>query len=539
MMRPKAIVLRDILSFLSQFCPLPAAHVCTLGGEGLEAGIWKDLGIPGGHGWLVERSPRQMRTLIREYPEYTLLHGQLRRLPEFLRDQYGDRANLDCFHWDLCGTVEPAIRELTVMLPFLAQSRGRTLGVTVADERRNLSLEAPKKIHDLAELTFGSEWPNLWKHLVAVHTETCVQRDSDANPEYIALREAATMIHLFYGWTALDRRAGKFVTRERNFPLNHFLAFRRGSVQSFQKPFKAGKMILVPAAIQRYVYWSGPNGFRMRSYAFRMKVLKDPIPLALAGKRFAKLIRMATYGMVEDETVRQVMVTTSARKQIHKTNVVEKQREQPVAETKSNSVDDLRKKFEPVIAVMGEEHRQDFERLIELAKAGDRAAAVLNIFETGVASARKLVNGAGGNHAPAKAAQAKAPAAATAAPPQPTKAGRGISKNGTLPIAAVDDIVLELLEAEAKSPESLQTMYDEVAKRLGIGRKKNRYRRIGGILARGQGKFRHQFLARMLQRDLPPGGVTALIRRLAKAYGEPVDTLRKEAETSPYWKATP
>ena len=98
----KGQVIRLWLAFLSRFVPLGQARLATLGGRGLEAEIWEELGVPRDNGWLIERNRKRGGNLIAEHRYH--VHNQLVTFDRILAGYGSAQAVVDGFHLDLCGT---------------------------------------------------------------------------------------------------------------------------------------------------------------------------------------------------------------------------------------------------------------------------------------------------------------------------------------------------------------------------------------------------------------------------------------------------
>lgn len=134
----KELVVRKILKWTSAYIPLTEAWCATLGGRGIEARLWQEAGIQPERGILIEKSTKLSRPLIAD-----LSYEYYPRLESFAtwwqRNRKGQ--SLDLLHLDLCGTLEPLLETVREIIPLVAKSRGRCLAVTVAEKRRNRSLE--------------------------------------------------------------------------------------------------------------------------------------------------------------------------------------------------------------------------------------------------------------------------------------------------------------------------------------------------------------------------------------------------------------
>jgi hypothetical protein len=290
----KSVVLQRLLEAMSAYFSIPSAHLATLGGEGLEAGLWNKAGLPAAHGWLIERDPRLIRRLLRSSLGYHVMHSELGRFPKAFQDAVGRETGVSGVHWDLCGTVEPEIGELTSMLPLLARAQGRCLAITVADSRESRSRREAATVRRLAESLFGAAWEDLWMALASLHRDEQFARERGgiADPEDVALREVGTLSYFLLALTALERSSGEFMVRKRGFALSRFLRFRRErSFKNIPSLVRTGRLLLMPDRIERYVYRSRiSNGFRMRTYFFHLTLMDEPMALAVAGEEFARLL---------------------------------------------------------------------------------------------------------------------------------------------------------------------------------------------------------------------------------------------------------
>src|SRR3989344_3141914 len=234
-MNLKKTVIEHLLRFVSAYVPIEQARLATLGGSGLEASIWKSLCIPPDRGWLIERNRTKTRELVRTYGYSS--HNQLATFSQNLAGHGGERASIDFFHLDLCGTMtRQTMADCTTILPLVLGSRGRCLALTVADARRNHILE---------------EWP-LYK------------------------KRGRKLL----GKDAADALYAAILDQQKNLPV------REDSSKGFIKPFdpengakrEFGLMVavlallgtqkpLVACAMQRYIYVSrfAGSSFRMRS----------------------------------------------------------------------------------------------------------------------------------------------------------------------------------------------------------------------------------------------------------------------------------
>lgn len=238
-METKEQVIRLFLAFLSRYVPLGQAQLATLGGSGLEAEIWSELGIPTDHGWLIERSRERNVKLIKNH-RYNI-HNQLGTFNCILAGHGTDRAFVDGFHLDLCGTLcNKAIGNFESIVPLVLASTGRCLAITVADARRNLVLEQWPSFQARAKRLFGAQQSEAIYDRIAAHQrQVPTRKDQPAfikpfDPAKAAKREFGLLVEL----TELLRQQ---------------------------------KLPWIPVAVERYIYVSrfATRPFRMRTYLFR------------------------------------------------------------------------------------------------------------------------------------------------------------------------------------------------------------------------------------------------------------------------------
>jgi hypothetical protein len=238
----KSNVLRMFLTFTTRYTPASEARMATLGGEGLEAKVWEQAGIPPDRGWLIERSRRQGRKLIKNHRYRT--HNQLGTFSQILKG-HGPEMGIDGFHLDLCGTFDKSVLgTFSSVLPLVLQSTGRCLAVTVADARRNKALEEWPSVMRHAVKLWGTDAERLFRHLENQQRRVPTATDSTFvkpfNPSKAAKREFALMVEL--------------------------LQLLRSQPVAFM-PEKINRMI--------YVSRSGKSPFRMRTYFIRFGEAPD------------------------------------------------------------------------------------------------------------------------------------------------------------------------------------------------------------------------------------------------------------------------
>jgi hypothetical protein len=244
MSTPKEQVIRLFLGLLSPHVPLAEARVATLGGQGIEAKIWAESGIPPEHGSLIELNRTQGNRLIENH-RYRY-HNRLGTFCVNLTGQHGAAAQIDGFHLDLCGTVtEQILSDFAPLLRLILRSTGRCLGVTVADQRRNIALEQWPEVLEKGERLFGGHAAEILENLEAQQQQLPTRDDLPSfmrtfDSHKAACREFGLMVELI----------GLFQTHRA----------------------------WAPVEIARYVYVSryGGKPFRMRSFFFRFARFDPP-----------------------------------------------------------------------------------------------------------------------------------------------------------------------------------------------------------------------------------------------------------------------
>lgn len=153
MFHAKSEIVRLFIAFVAGYTDLSKARLATLGGEGLEAALWKERGIAPKNGWLIECTRTRSKHLIARFP-----YRHCTRLAYFRRSAesiWGAKYGIDGFHLDLCGTYERSDSAFRPVIPIIMRGSGRCLAVTVSDQRRNSSHEHFENIRAEAEHLFG------------------------------------------------------------------------------------------------------------------------------------------------------------------------------------------------------------------------------------------------------------------------------------------------------------------------------------------------------------------------------------------------
>ena len=200
----KSQVLRLFLQFVQKHVPLSEAVIASLGGEGREAAIWQEHGIPDSNGWLIERNRKRSANLISQLPyRYT---SSLASFSRVFRSVAGSSRGVDAFHLDLCGTIEPNIDIARRIIPLVVQSRGRCLAITVADARRNASVDNFGKIEKWLSALLGFRYQRMRERLEA---------EQGKDRELAIMREigfffSITDLFLFYGRYRMPNRVRRY-----------------------------------------------------------------------------------------------------------------------------------------------------------------------------------------------------------------------------------------------------------------------------------------------------------------------------------------
>lgn len=235
MKTPKGRVIQKFLDFLSRYVPVNNARLATLGGEGVEAGIWEKAGVAPKHGWLIESSRRRQRKLVKN--TRFLFVNRLSAFHNIVKGLGRKASGIDGFHLDLCGTLHgKVVGDFALDLPLVFKSKGKCLAITVADARRNITLEQwPDVMRKGGEL-FGNRTQSIIRKLEAQQRNVPVRSDL---PEFIAA---------FDPLKAARREFGLLVE------IAQILKDRRIFVD----------------VMERYIYVSRYSGhsFRMRTYFF-------------------------------------------------------------------------------------------------------------------------------------------------------------------------------------------------------------------------------------------------------------------------------
>jgi hypothetical protein len=236
MFNAKLEVITLFLAFISRYFPLTHARLATLGGEGLEASAWEEKGITRAQGWLIECAEKKSRRLLNRFP-YNVC-AQLADFARGVQSVEGNNYAIDGFHLDLCGTLEHYGPTFAPCIPLIARSTGKCLAVTVADQRRNVTLENFGSVYTDAIKLFGGS-------AQADAFQKRLRDDYDTLPDHgIGL------------WAQPQNGA----EREFGFAFHILSAFAADGGVTVDR-------------IERYLYTSTHRGrpFRMRTYFFHLR----------------------------------------------------------------------------------------------------------------------------------------------------------------------------------------------------------------------------------------------------------------------------
>ncbi len=435
---PKARVIGLFLDFVAGYMALSSARLATLGGEGLEALIWQEKGIAGDNGWLIESKRRLSRRLIRHFQfRYC---SKLGAFPRLFQSVWGAKKGIDGFHLDLCGTFEPNDKDFERIVPLIMRSRGRCFAVTVADQRRNTSIERFDKVVIEAERLLGEKSSrDFFEWLLAEQRELIpAGMGIHAEPVLGASREFGFAVSLL-----------KSLVKARAYGLDH---------------------------VERYVYASDKNGrpFRMRTYFFHFAKGKGSTRF-LRPDDAVKLWKESVLKCVMAEGLQTIVVKSTPERE------KEQQMPQQLASSKYRELEAL------AIAAGGECHKQFLALEVE-AIFGQRIKSAIT---------EALLNDPRNTEVPVPGSSTRVV----------TKGGKktavgliGINEanfGGDKALATQ----LYLLWGKADGEEAYAEAEKEAVAVLGLtGRKysKNRIRKVGAHLARTQGKFRPNFVKRVM-----------------------------------------
>ncbi len=479
----KARVLEVFLEFVRGYIPLNKAMLATLGGTGLEAKLWQARGIPGEHGWIVERGRQRSLALIRARFPYRYT-ARLLTFPRVLRAIHGVDAAVDGFHLDLCGTVEPNLAEFRPMMPLIVGSHGRSLAITVTEHRQNRSLREYEQIEDWGERLLGREpYAQFLAQLEALQAavpRSAPARFAPADPVKCARREFG----FFFHFLTLMGMVGK-------------------------------GLIAVPDKMERYVYvsrWSG-HPFRMRTYVFHFESVpdegewRDPRVRAralLAVWRESRLTYVDRDGNMEPVRVARYAPPVSKTR-----------KEETIVAEQTTAVERMRR----IIGAVGGDLPEAFDAIVARAAQADELERAVGEAQVRLKNARYALDGGAAPARPRTPLEVE-----TGVPdfyePKPPKRGRkpAAAQAASRAGAKNGDVIavqLDLLRAAASG--RLKVAYSAAAKALGVSGKKGWRYTVGATWARTQGGFRGDFVMRAT-RGMDQAARGKLMIELARLY---------------------
>ncbi len=441
MKNPKAEIIRSNILKLASMVPLPQARVMTLGGEGIEARIWQGYDIPPQNGWLIERNQARGGKLIKGFSYRS--HNELRTFPKILAGLYGDdQAFVDYAHIDIFGTLtEDVINDFAPILPLVFKSRAKCLAVTVADSRRNTTLEQWPDILMRGSRLFGRKAKLLYRKMLDVQKEIPTNEDIPEsfvkfNPENGAKREFGLLVQ-------------------------------------FAEVLEKLNLGMSPCFIERYVYVSRYSGrpFRMRTYFFRFE-----------SKRLAKPSRALAHTWVRS---RLSFANHEGFQEIHRAHVREKYR---VEKNKTTSMpakmSDMPQtpKLAALAALVGGDIEGEYKSL--LAKAG-----VIDKFASALAAAGVVIPGTAALLEPPTSSDRRGPGRPAGKPNKKTL--EDLSE-----IELIDFRVRALELRHSSNGDWLSARREFISKEFGYCNN-SISSRVGGLVARMSGKHRESFKQRL------------------------------------------
>ncbi|MBI5654592.1 hypothetical protein HZC53_03005 [Candidatus Uhrbacteria bacterium] len=538
-MLSKEFVVGQLVDLLASRMDPALALAATLGGNGLEVGVWLEKGIKPEFGWLIERSEARVRRLMRNSRGFHLMQGNLARFPEVFRSSFGDQGGLDMFHWDLCGTVEPAIDEICGVLPLLAQGHGRLLGVTVADSRVNRQTRSFVYSQDICRSFYGPGWDDLRQALETLFLEESRYRAFDVDKAI--LREAGTLMYLALAMATVEVGGANFQTRPGHLPLSSFLDLlrRQGSRDEFNRLFAEVGFCLMPVYLERYSYASDISGFRMRTYFIGLQTSKRKLTLRIMAKRLVELLQAAPSYVVDGEQ----RVLTWPQPRLAAASPIQTEQASQGAEApvttggiekvmSTRTVAQIREAFAQVLALPLPNIKEDFETLCQLAEVGAQAQGKMKAASDLLTMVQHALNGTASTVSVENDQGAEAePVAGQAADvgggepvPGPTLSPSKLKKLQDL--AMKDQARLELLTAKLEGDAAFAKKRKEIVKRLGIRGKPGH--KLGSIMAFTSGKFRGAFVARVIAQG------RCDLEELGKLLNESAVLLMREARAAGY-----
>ena len=230
--QPKLALLARLYELAGRYVSFADANVATLGGEGLEAQMWRDREVKAKKGYLIEQNRAKREELQKNF-EYRQ-HNDLQHFSRSYARVKGREAGIDFFHMDLCGTVELVAEALQFVSEVVLKSQGRCLAITVADERKNPSIMNFEETLSAAHACFGVDQ-------VTSFLETLTAQ-----------------------YASLNGCIGGDFSSAAKRELGFVLTLARNCLSS------EGAPVCGIDYMHRYVYVSGKSDTRMRTYFFHL-----------------------------------------------------------------------------------------------------------------------------------------------------------------------------------------------------------------------------------------------------------------------------
>ncbi len=506
-MREKERIVRGLMAAALKGKELHQVRLATLGGEGLEARIWREKGLPPENGWLIDLSPAVIRRLANVFREasYHLVQGRLGTFLAHLRNAEGRKPGLDLMHLDFCGTIEPVMSELSGIVEAVHASEQRILALTVSDQRRHPATDAPKEVMTLVEDVFGERAEHLVQALEAQGRGLRQIGWTPGRPRDFALREISTLLTLFLSQLIAPRLK---IAAEQRYA-------RMGKL--WKRELSEKRPLIYPVSLERYTYTS--RGFRMRTYVWRLEPKRGSVRSALDSFLRAWL-DAPCYAVVagESEPILVKPRKTEPRPQ--------RKKDAAMPSPPTLTMEDAKQRLQQAMPFMSPEIRESCEVLIKGSAAIDLDPIIERVTTDVMGKMLGALTAGLGTK------RVATPKAVTATPPKevrpvpaPAPAPKRSKRKGHRDddeISQMDDLRLLMLEAKVRGEDELAKTKEDLSK-AHFPRQKKRLLRIGTVFARCQGKHRPQFVARVLLRD---GGMA---EKLAKLYGVTADELRAEA----------
>lgn len=273
--RSKELVSREIIRltrevFQALRSPVSEAWLVGLGGQGTWVGEWLSGGFMSDHIYLVERDKKRAERIMRcetvkKAKHIRLCQTALRNFPSVFMAERGRKLGIDVLDLDFNGTLESALKDVSAVMPLVARGKGKVLALTVADSRRNQSLNDVAKAAKQIQAFFseGSEQAMLetaWQRLCVEHASHRATHTfpGGGDPLKAAFRELTTIVQL-------------------------------------AKIAKAHGLEIDPNYGQRFIY-TGDDAFRMRRFFLRFRAQE----LATVGAGVLEFLRRTCFYVSQD-----------------------------------------------------------------------------------------------------------------------------------------------------------------------------------------------------------------------------------------------